>query len=101
MYRIYNKILYLDEGDFKIIVKSGMFWKKCHGSFQGASLKMREITCMKYCLHIFQLFELLGFDRFELIQSLLQNREKLLFETIESENKPTINSSEFLNVLTS
>ena len=28
MYRIYRKILNSDEGDFKIMVKSGMFEKK-------------------------------------------------------------------------
>jgi len=28
---------------------------------------------------LFQLFELLGFDRFELIQTLLENRERLLY----------------------
>ena len=36
MYGIYRKILHSDEGDFKILVKSGMFWKKFCGSFQGA-----------------------------------------------------------------
>ena len=41
MYRIYNKI-HLDEGEFKILVKSSMFQKKFHGSLQRASL----ITCM-------------------------------------------------------
>ena len=28
MYRIYRKILNSDQGDFQILVKSGMFWKK-------------------------------------------------------------------------
>lgn len=46
-----------------------------------------------------QLFELLGFDRFELIQSLLQNREKLLYETIEVESKPSVNNSEYSRLL--
>ena len=28
MYRIYRKILNSDEGDFEILLKSGMFYKK-------------------------------------------------------------------------
>ena len=36
MYRIYRKTLNSDEGDFEILVKSGMFWKKFDGSFSGS-----------------------------------------------------------------
>ena len=37
-----GKVLDSDEQDFEILVESGMFWKKFQGSFQGASLKIRE-----------------------------------------------------------
>ena len=36
MYRIYKKIFHSDEGDFKILARSGMFQMKFYGSFQGA-----------------------------------------------------------------
>ena len=36
MYRMYKKILQLDEADFKFFVKSGIFRKKFYCSFQGA-----------------------------------------------------------------
>ena len=39
---MYWKILISGEGDFEILVKSGMFKKIYFGSFQGASLKIRE-----------------------------------------------------------
>ena len=28
MYRIYKKIINSDQGDFEMLVKSGVFWKK-------------------------------------------------------------------------
>ena len=39
---IIRKILNSDEGDFQILMKSGMFQEKFSGSFQGVSLKIRE-----------------------------------------------------------
>ena len=36
MYRIYRNIFHGHQGDFSILVKSGMFLKKLYGSFQGA-----------------------------------------------------------------
>ena len=42
MYRMYRKILNSNERGFEILVKSGVFYKKFYGSFQGASLKIRE-----------------------------------------------------------
>ena len=32
----------------------------------------------KHISHVFQLFELLGFDRFELIEQILVNRDKII-----------------------
>ena len=34
MYRIYRKILNSDEGDFEILVKSGMFYKNFRAQFR-------------------------------------------------------------------
>ena len=42
MYRLYRKILHLDEGDFKMLVKSGMFRRNVMAHF-GSSLKIREL----------------------------------------------------------
>ena len=36
MHRIDNKILHSEEGDFRILVKNGIYKKKFYGSFQGA-----------------------------------------------------------------
>ena len=51
MYRIYREVLHSDEGDFRILVKSGVFQKKVYGSFQGDSLKIREVShvCSGIC----------------------------------------------------
>ena len=38
----HRKILNSDKGDFQILVKYGMFYKKFWGSFQGASLIIKE-----------------------------------------------------------
>ena len=54
MYRIYKKILHSDEGDTKILIKSGMFSKKkCFGS-----LKMREVShvCNKKAHRVKKIF---------------------------------------------
>ena len=42
MYRKYIGKFFI-EGDFRILVKNGMFQKRFYGSFQGASLM---ITCI-------------------------------------------------------
>ena len=36
MYRIYRKIFHGHQGDFRILVKSGIFLKKFYGSLPGA-----------------------------------------------------------------
>ena len=36
MYRIFRKYFHGHKGDFRILVKSGLFYKKFYGSFQGA-----------------------------------------------------------------
>ena len=45
----------------------------------------------------FQLFELLGIDRFELIQSLIQNRQKIIKSAFLAEE--TAKSSEYYKMM--
>lgn len=49
----------------------------------------------------FQLFELLGFDRFELIQSLIQNKQKIIEGALTQPegNKQTSKYAEFMDKL--
>ena len=42
MYRIYRKILNSDQGDFQILVKSGVLGEILGIKFSGSSLKIRE-----------------------------------------------------------